>query len=49
GTNFLRTMLKLAEAKDEVRVVADQIGRPTWARDLARASLTACLRALDRD
>lgn len=49
GANFLRTMLRLAETHDEVGVVADQLGRPTWARDLAEASLTVALRALDRD
>jgi dTDP-4-dehydrorhamnose reductase len=30
-------MLRLMEGEDEVRVVADQIGTPTWARTLARA------------
>jgi dTDP-4-dehydrorhamnose reductase len=35
GNNFLRTMLKLAEAKPTVRVVNDQYGAPTFSRDLA--------------
>ncbi len=49
GQNFMRTMLRLAETRDEVPVVADQIGRPTAAADLAQASLAMVLRALDGD
>lgn len=41
--SFLRTMLDLARSRDEVRVVSDQVGCPTWTPDLAQTCIALAL------
>jgi dTDP-4-dehydrorhamnose reductase len=40
GNNFVKTMLRLAKERDQLRVVDDQFGTPSWTADISRALLT---------
>jgi dTDP-4-dehydrorhamnose reductase len=43
GANFMNTMLRLAKDRNELRVIGDQYGTPTWTRHLADATALALL------
>ena len=45
GNNFVKTMIRLGSEKEELGIVADQLGSPTYAKDLAEDTL----RVLDND
>lgn len=47
GNNFVKTMLRLAESRDEVSVVGDQLGCPTYAGNIASIILTVCKAIFD--
>jgi dTDP-4-dehydrorhamnose reductase len=49
GRNFLLTILRLASQREELRIVHDQIGAPTWCREIARGTISVLVRlSVDR-
>ena len=48
GGSFLRTILKLAKEKSELRVVNDQTGTPTWCRSIAEATCKSIKNILEK-
>ncbi|MFV0555225.1 MAG: dTDP-4-dehydrorhamnose reductase [Mangrovibacterium sp.] len=47
GKNFVKTMIKLGEEREQLSVIADQVGTPTYARDLAEAIIAIIKQAED--
>lgn len=47
GNNFVKTMIRLGNEKSELGVIFDQVGTPTYARDLARVIMTAISQGIE--
>ena len=48
GHNFLRPVLRLAQEREHLRIVADQTGAPTWSRWIADATAHVARQAMDK-
>ncbi|MGH9564152.1 MAG: SDR family oxidoreductase, partial [Terracidiphilus sp.] len=48
GKNFLLTVLRLATEREELRIVSDQIGAPTWSREIAKGTAKIVLHEWQR-
>ena len=48
GHNFLRTILRLSREREQLRIVADQTGAPTWSRWIADATAHVARRAMEK-
>ena len=48
GRNFLLTILRLATEKEELRIVRDQIGAPTWSLEIAAATTKILAQVIER-
>jgi dTDP-4-dehydrorhamnose reductase len=49
GGNFVKSMLSLMESRDELGIIYDQVGTPTYARDLARAIIDIIKHIANKD
>lgn len=49
GHNFAKTMLRLAKERNEIKVVFDQVGTPTYAKDLAKSIIEIITQSINSD